>query len=66
MPLSLYNCTDRLQTLDLSVNKPIKDNLNTKLKSWYTDNITKQLKAKSAIKPADLRLSVMKLLGASG
>ena len=29
------NCTDRLQPLDLSVNKPIKDSLKTKFQAWY-------------------------------
>lgn len=58
------NCTDRLQPLDLSVNKPIKDSLRTKFQAWYAGNIAQQLKAKSGIKPADLRLSVMKPLGA--
>ena len=58
------NCTDRLQPLDLSVNKPIKDNLKTKFQLWYAGNITQQLKAKSTIEPADLRLSIMKPLGA--
>ena len=58
------NCTDRLQPLDLSVNKPIKDSLRTKFQGWYAGNIAQQLKTQSAIKPADLRLSVMKPLGA--
>ena len=47
------NCTDRLQPLDLSVNKPIKDSLKAKFQAWYAGNITQQLKTKSAIKPAD-------------
>ena len=46
------------------MNKPIKDSLKSKFQSWYTGNVTQQLRAKSAIKPADLRLSTMKPLRA--
>ena len=46
------------------MNKPIKDSLRTKFQGWYAGNIAQQLKTQSAIKPADLRLSVMKPLGA--
>jgi len=37
------NCTDRLQPLDLSVNKPAKDFVKTKFQNWYGDEIRKQL-----------------------
>ena len=30
------NCTDLLQPLDLSVNKPFKDKLRSKFTEWYT------------------------------
>ena len=58
------NCTDRLQPLDLSINKLIKDFLKRKFQSWYADNITQQLKDSKAIKPVDLRLALMKSLSA--
>ena len=31
------NCTDVLQPLDLSVNKPLKDHLRSKFQSWYSE-----------------------------
>ena len=39
------NCTDRLQPLDLSVNKPAKDFLKGKfqLQQWYSDKVFNQL-----------------------
>ena len=39
------NCTDRLQPLDVSVNKPIKDNLKKSFHSWYANEVQKQLKS---------------------
>lgn len=33
------NCTDRIQPLDLSVNKPVKDFLKAKFQQWYGDII---------------------------
>ena len=37
------NCTDRLQPLDLSVNKPAKDFLRDKFQQWHSDQIFDQL-----------------------
>ena len=59
------NCTDRLQPLDLSVNKAAKEFLRRQFTEWYSDQICQQLHR--GIKPAkaiDLRLSIMKTLGA--
>ena len=36
------NCTDVLQPLDLSVNKPLKDHLRSKFQ-WYSDQVSKQM-----------------------
>ena len=47
--LSLYsiqlpaNCTDKLQPLDVSVNKPMKDHLKAKFQKWYAQEVKKQL-----------------------
>ena len=37
------HCTDRLQPLDLSVNKPAKDFLRDKFQMWHSDQIFDQL-----------------------
>lgn len=37
------NCTDKLQPLDLSVNKPAKDFMKSKFQEWYSEIIKKQL-----------------------
>ena len=37
------NCTDRLQPLDLSVNKAAKDFLRTQFSNWHADQICSQL-----------------------
>lgn len=38
------NCTDKLQPIDLSINKPIKDGLRSSFQSWYANEIQKQIK----------------------
>lgn len=37
------NTTDRLQPLDISVNKPAKDFLKQKFDQWYSENFFEQL-----------------------
>ena len=39
------NCTDRLQPLDLAVNKPLKDQMKKQLHYWYAGEVRKKLKA---------------------
>ena len=55
------NCTDRLQPLDLSVNKPVKEFLRKQFHTWYAQQICQQLKNGSQV-PIDLKLSTMKPL----
>ena len=55
------NCTDRLQPLDLSVNKPAKEFLRGRFQEWYTSQIVDQLEEDT--QQVDLRLSIMKPLG---
>ena len=37
------NCTDKLQPLDVAVNKPLKDNIKAKFQTWYAQ-VQNQLK----------------------
>ena len=37
------NCTDLLQPMDLSVNKPVKDFLRNKFENWYADKIASEV-----------------------
>ena len=53
------NTTDKLQPLDLSVNKPAKDFMKQKFQDWYGRIICKQLED-GIEEEVDLRLSVMK------
>ena len=44
VPIQLpANCTDKLQPLDISVNKPMKDLLKSKFQQWYAQEVKKQL-----------------------
>ena len=55
------NCTDGLQPMDLSVNKPAKDFLQNKFQTWYSKQVCSQFQGKS---PIDTRTSVVKPFGA--
>ena len=58
------NCTDRLQPLDVSVNKSAKEFLRRKFHVWYAENVCAQLEGKLPKQQVDLRLNVVKPLGA--
>ena len=61
------NTTDRLQPLDVSVNKPAKDFLRRQFENWYTAQIMKQLDGKdietSELEPIDLSMKAVKEQG---
>ena len=64
--LVFNNCTDVLQPLDLSVNKPLNDHLRSKFQLWYSEQVSKQMideKQPEDIE-VDMKLSVMKPLSA--
>lgn len=38
------NCTDKLQPIDVSINKPVEHQMRTRFQSWYADEVQRQLK----------------------
>ena len=58
------NCTDRLQPMDLSVNKAVKDFMRSKFTDWYSEQVHQQLTNEEEIAPVVLKMSTMKPLGA--
>ena len=56
------NCTDKLQPLDLSVNKPFKDEMKKRFQEWYAEEVQKQLTSGTAISDVkiDTRTSILK------
>ena len=58
------SCTDRLQPLDVSVNKAAKEFLRRQFHLWYAGEVCHQLRQRSSIKPLDARVSAIKPLGA--
>ena len=60
------NCTDRLQPLDLSVNKALKDQLLSSFRKWYAEQVSLQLQKGKNVEDVsvDMRLSVVKELQA--
>ena len=60
------NTTDRLQPLDISVNKPAKQFLKKKFDEWYTDQIMQQIHGQDVeveLQPVDLSLPALRDLG---
>ena len=53
------NCTDRLQPLDLSINKAAKE-----FQEWYAKQVCLQLEQNAKQSLVDLHLSIVKPLGA--
>ena len=60
------NCTDKLQPMDVSINKPVKHGMRTRFQTWYASEVQKQLKevpvdnvnvsvAASVVKPLSAR-----------
>ena len=39
------NCTDKLQPMDVAINKPMKDEMKRRFQQWYAEEVQKQLKA---------------------
>lgn len=62
----LSNCTDKLQPLDLSVNKPTKDHIRQKFRSWYAQKVKAELDAGKSPDnvSVDLKISIVKEVGA--
>ena len=60
------NCTDRLQPLDLSVHKPMKDHLHAHFCKWYAEKVSDRLSKGTAAEDikVDTRLSILKELQA--
>ena len=63
------NTTDRLQPMDISVNKPAKDHLKQQFNQWYSEQVLTQLgevgdMEELEIQPIDLSMSAMKEVSA--
>lgn len=40
------NCTDKLQLMDNSINKPMKNGMRARYQKWYADEVQTQLNCK--------------------
>ena len=58
------NCTDRLQPLDVAVNKPVKDFMKGRFQKWYAEQVASQLNDDKDTNLVDMQLSIMKPLSA--
>jgi hypothetical protein len=61
-------CTDRLQPLDVSVQKAVKNRLRMSFENWYSEEIVSQLNeledSETVVNPVDLSLTKLKPLSA--
>ena len=57
------NCTDRLQPLDLAVNKPLKDQMKKQFHLWYAGEVKQKMEDGQGKKVVDLKLTRLKPLG---
>ena len=51
------NCTDKLQPIDLSINKPVKDGMKACFQLWYASEIQKQLEKNAVLQEVKVDLS---------
>ena len=58
------NTTDRLQPLNLSINKAAKDFLRDKFRHWYANELSLSLQNEPETVPVNMQAGVMKELGA--
>ena len=55
------NCTDKLQLVDLPINKPMKDHMNRNFQEWYAFEVRQKLKMIPVSQvQVDVSLSVIK------
>ena len=56
------NCTDRLQPLDVAVNKTVKSYMKGRFIQWYAESVQAQLHSGKSIEEVkvDMKLSIMK------
>uniref|UniRef100_A0A1X7V892 DDE-1 domain-containing protein n=1 Tax=Amphimedon queenslandica TaxID=400682 RepID=A0A1X7V892_AMPQE len=58
------NCTDRLQPLDISVNKGAQSYLRNSFQEWYASPIKSRFDSSEEIQPINLAISIVKPFGA--
>ena len=61
------NCTDKLQPMDLAINKPLKDAMKRKFQTWYAKEMQQQLITNTSLNNVkiDFRMSIIKPKSAS-
>jgi len=59
------NCNDRLQPLDVSVKKLVKEFLRGRFHEWYAREVSKLLQSSEEVKLVDLHLGRVKPLAAT-
>ena len=61
------NCTDMLQPLDLSVNKPFKNEMRKRFVKWYSNCVTEEVKSGKSVNDINiaLQMSIVKPLSAN-
>ena len=59
------NCTNKLQPMDLVINKPLKDTMKRTFQTWYAKEMQQQLNTKTSLNNIKIRMSIIKPKSAS-
>ena len=59
------HCTDRLQPLDIAVNKSVREFWRAEFHDWYSTLVCRQLEENNDVQPVDLHLTIVKPLSAT-
>ena len=59
------NCTNKLQPIDLVINKPLKDAMKRTFQIWYAKEMQQQLNTKTSLNNVKIRMSIIKPKSAS-
>ena len=61
------NCTDKLQPMDLAINKTLKDAMKKKFQTWYAKEMQQQLSTNTSLNNLKIgfRMSIIKPKSAS-
>ena len=52
------NCTDQLQPLDLSVNKPLKSSMRKCFVNWYSARVAEQMNSETSVSNININLAM--------
>lgn len=59
----LANCTDKLQPMDVSINKPMKNEIKKRFQEWYVSEVQRQLSDNIPIHEVKVNVTLTNIKG---